>query len=162
MRRKGSKDFSAEEFPETGVTLTNLSAAEKRICITMEHAQKHFDTIIKKTNAGSHEVCGLSTYWMCMTCGKHMCLLNKWNWNDAKCAFLFHSEKFFGLSRIDYLDVLGKGWENGEKKKKDDIRWELDSWKPATEAAMERHPHFIARLNAQDVHEESATTSGGT
>jgi hypothetical protein len=35
---------------------------------------------------------------------------------------LFHSEKFFGLSRSDYLDVLGKGWENGKKKKNDDIR----------------------------------------
>jgi len=33
-RRKGSKDFSAEEFPETGVTLTNLRAAEKRICVS--------------------------------------------------------------------------------------------------------------------------------
>ncbi len=33
MRRKGrSKDFSAEESPETGVTLTNLRAAGKRIC----------------------------------------------------------------------------------------------------------------------------------
>jgi hypothetical protein len=98
MRRKGSKDFSAEEFPETGVTLTNLRAAGKRICVTMEHTQKHFDSIIKKSNAGPCEVCGLSTYWMCMTCGKHMCLLNKRNWNGAKCAFLLHSEKFFGLS----------------------------------------------------------------
>jgi hypothetical protein len=33
-------------------------------------------------------------------------------------AFLFHSEKFFGLSRSDYLDVLGKGWENGEKRRR--------------------------------------------
>lgn len=162
MRRKGSKDFSAEEFPETGVTLANLRAAGKRICVTMEHTQKHFDTIIKKSNAGPCEICGLSTYWMCMTCGKHMCLLNKRNWNGAKCAFLFHSEKFFGLSRSDYLDVLGKGWENGKKKKNDDIRREMESWKPATEAAMERHARFIARLNAQDVREESATTSGST
>jgi hypothetical protein len=162
MRRKGSKDFSAEEFPETGVTLTNLRAAGKRICVMMEHTQKHFDTIIKKSNAGPCEVCGLSTYWMCMTCGKHMCLLNKRNWNGAKCAFLFHSEKFFGLSRSDYLDVLGKGWENGKKKKNDDIRREMESWKPATEAAMERHARFIARLNAQDVREESATTSRST
>jgi hypothetical protein len=162
MRRKGSKNFSAEEFPETGVTLTNLRAAGKRICETMEHDQKHFDTIIKKTNAGPCEVCGLPTYWMCITCGKCMCLLNKWNWNGAKCAFLFHSGKFSGLARSDYLDVLVKGWENGEKKKKNDIRQELDSWKPATEAAMERHARFIARLNAQDVREESATTGGST
>jgi hypothetical protein len=97
-----------------------------------------------------------------MTCGKYMCLLNKWNWNGAKCAFKFHSEMFFGLARSDYLDVLGKGWENGEKKKKDDIRRELDNWKPATEAAMERHACFIAQLNAQDVREESATTGGST
>jgi hypothetical protein len=162
MRRKGSKDFYAEEFLETGVTLTNLRAAGKRICATMEHAQKHFDTIIKKTNAGPCEVCGLPTYRMCITCGKYMCLLNKRNWNGAKCAFLFHSEKFSGLARSDYLDVLGNGWENGEKKKKDDIRRELDSRKPATEAVMERHVRFIARLNAQDVREESATTGGST
>jgi hypothetical protein len=32
MRRKGSKDFSAEEFPETGVTLTNLRAAGINLC----------------------------------------------------------------------------------------------------------------------------------
>jgi hypothetical protein len=85
-----------------------------------------------------------------------MCLLNKRHWNDAKCAFLFHSKKFFGLARSDYLDVLGKGWENGEKKKKDGIRQELDSWKPATKAAMERHGRFIARLNS------SANTYGST
>jgi len=99
---------------------------------------------------------------MCMTCGKHMCLLNKRNWNGAKCAFLFHSEKFFGLSRSEILMCLERVGKNGEKKKKDDIRRELDSWKPATEAAMERHARFIARLNAQDVREESATTSGST
>jgi hypothetical protein len=163
MRRKGRKDFSVEEFPETGVTLTNLRAAGNRICELMEHAQKHFDTIIKKTNAGPCEVCGLPTYWTCMRCGKNMCLLNKRNWNGAKCAFRFHSEKFFGLARSDYLDVLGKGWKNGEKKKKDDIRRALDTCKPAmTEAAMERHARFIARLNAQDVLEESATTGGST
>ena len=70
--------------------------------------------------------------------------------------------KVLRVVKGDYLDVLGKGWENGEKKKKDDIRRELESWKPATEAAMERHACFIARLNAQDVHEESATISGST
>jgi hypothetical protein len=91
-----------------------------------------------------------------------MCLLNKRHWNGAKCAFLFHSEKFFGLANSDYLYVLGKGWENREKKKKDDTRWELDSWKPATEAAMERHTRFIAWLNAQDVREESATIGEST
>jgi len=80
--------------------------------------------------------------------------------NVPSVHFLFHSEKFFGLSRSDYLDVLGKGWENGEKKKNDDIRRKLESWKPATEAAMERHARFIARLNAQDVREESTTISG--
>ena len=35
----------------------------------------------------------------------------------CKVGLLFHSEKFFGLARSDYLDVRGKGWENGEKKK---------------------------------------------
>jgi hypothetical protein len=50
IRRKGSKDFSVKEFPETGVTIANLKAAEKRMCATMEDLQKHFDTIIKKMN----------------------------------------------------------------------------------------------------------------
>ena len=75
----------------------------------------------------------------------------------CQCAFLFHSEKFFRLARSDYLDVLGKGREKGEKKRK-----ELDSWKPATDAAMERHKRFIAWLNAQDAHEKSATSGGST
>jgi hypothetical protein len=119
IRRKRGNDFSVEEFSETGVTLTNLRAAGKRICAMMEETQKHFDTIIKKTNAGPCGVCGLPTYWMCTLCGKYMCLLNIWRWNGAKGAFLFHSEKFFGLARSDYLNnVLGKGlgeWREEEE-----------------------------------------------
>jgi hypothetical protein len=57
--------------------------------------------------------------------------------------------------------VLGKGWENGVKKGKDEIKRELQQWKPATAAVMERHARFIARLNAQDERDGGlATTSG--
>jgi len=156
VRRRGSKDF--EEFPETGVTLSNLRAAGARLCPTMEEAQKHFDSIVKKTNAAACEVCGTTSYWMCIMCGKYICLLKKRNWNGARCAFLFHSEKFFGLARCDYLDVLGKGWQNGERKKKEVIKRELESWKPATDADIERHARFITRLTAQDARENSGTT----
>ena len=70
----------------------------------------HFEAIKKARNAGACEVCGSSTYWRCAVCKKYMCLFNKHNWTGGKCAFLFHSEKYFGLSRSDYLDVVGKGW----------------------------------------------------
>ena len=154
-RRRTSKDLSAEEFPETGVMLANLMAAQRlpRFCSTIEQVQQHFDVIQKKTNPSACEVCGVSTYWKCMICNSFICLLDKWHWKGAKCAFTFHSEKFFGLARSDYLDVLGKGWENGKKKRSDEIKWELELWRPPTAAVMERHARFIARLKAQDEHE---------
>ena len=162
-RRRTSQDLSGEEFPETGVTLTNLRAARRlpRFCSTIEQVQQHFDAIQKKTNPSPCEVCGVSTYWKCTICNRFICLLDKRHWKGAKCAITFHSENFFGLARSDYIDVLGKGWENGVKKGKDEIKRELQQWKPATAAVMERHARFIARLNAQDERDgELATTSG--
>ena len=35
--------------------------------------------------------------------------------------------------------MLGKGWENGKRKTKDEMKKELDHWKPAGEAAIERN-----------------------
>ena len=29
-------------------------------------------------------------------CKKYMCLFVKHNWTGGKCAFMFHSEKYFG------------------------------------------------------------------
>ena len=154
-RRRMSKDLSAEEFLETGVTLVNLMSARRlpRFCSTIEQVQQHFHAIKKKTNPSACEVCGVSTYWKCTICNSFICLLDKRHWNGAKCAFTFHSEKFFGLARSDYLDVLGKVWENGKKKRCDEIKRELELWKQPTAAVMERHARFIARLKAQDEHE---------
>lgn len=159
-RRKSSKDCSAEElFPETGVTIKNLRAAKERICTNMEQAMNHFEAIKKATNAGACEVCGSSTYWRCVVCKKYMCLFNKRNWTGGKCAFLFHSEKYFGLSRSDYLDVVGKGrYENGGRKNYEDLKRELANWKPASDTAIERHARFIARLIAQDERQDAATS----
>ncbi len=67
-----------------------------------------------------------------------------------------HNDKFFGLARSDYIDVLGKGWENGQRKMKDKIKKELALWKPASEAAIERNARFMAQLCAD---ENTATTS---
>jgi hypothetical protein len=55
--------------------------------------------------------------------------------------------------------VLGKGWENGERKRKDKMKKEMAHWKPASEAAKERNSCFMARLCAQEMHEDTATTS---
>jgi hypothetical protein len=116
IRRKGSKDFSAEEFPETRVTLTNLRAAGKRICSMNEHAQEHFNTIMKKTNAGPCEVCGLPTYWMCMTCEKYMCLLNKRHWNGASVHFCSTVKSSSGWQGATILMCLERAGRRERKK----------------------------------------------
>jgi hypothetical protein len=59
--------------------------------------------------------------------------------------FLYHKEDFFGLSRMDYIEVLRKGW-GGDLKSKKAIETELNNWKPATDAAMERNTRFLNRL----------------
>lgn len=95
-------------------------------------------------------------------CKKFMCLFQKCNWTGRKCAFLFYSEKYFGLSRSDYLDVVGKGWDkNGDRKNYEDLKRESTNWKPASDTAMERHARYIARLIAQDDRQDGATRGSG-
>ncbi len=43
-------------------------------------------------------------------CNTFICLFKKLHWNGDRCAFLYHNDKFFGLARSDYIDVLEKGW----------------------------------------------------
>lgn len=164
-RRKSSKDFSAEEFPETGVTMKNFRAARERgrICTTMENTMEHFEAIKKSTNAGACEVCGTQSYWKCGLCKKYVCLFNKRNWAGGKCAFLFHSEKYFGLSRSDYLDVVGKGQDElGRRKTVEELKRELQHWKPASDAALARHARFIARLIANEKHQDGNSATSGS
>ncbi len=146
------------------MTIKNLRAPQERICANMEQAMNYFETTItKKTNAEACEVCGSPAYWMCAVCKKYMCLFKKHNWTGGKCRFLFHSEKFFGLSRSDYLDVVGRGQDkNGGRKKMEDIKRELVDWKQVSDAAIERHAHFIARLIAQEEHQDGATSGSST
>jgi hypothetical protein len=62
-KRKRSKDLTGEEtFPYTGVTLHNLKLARQlpQFCSTIEDIQKHFESICKKTNQYTCEVCGKS------------------------------------------------------------------------------------------------------
>jgi hypothetical protein len=53
--------------------------------------------------------------------------------------------------------VLGKGWENGQRKTKDKIKKELAFWKPASEAAIERNAPFMARLCADEYTETTSS-----
>ena len=154
-RRRSSKDLSdsAESFPDTGVTMTNLKTARltRRFCTTIDELQHHFAAIQKKTNPGVCEVCGNDKcYYWCSLCDKQMCVVTKRQWTGARCAFLYHNENFFGLSRGDYQEVLKKGWEGGERKKKADIEREMQNWKPATEVAIERNTRYLNRLRLDD------------
>jgi hypothetical protein len=159
-KRRRSKDLTGEEsFPDTRVTLQNLKAAWQlsQFCLTIEDIQKHFGSICKKTNQYTCKVCRKKTYWSCGLCNTFICLLNKHHWNGGRCAFLYHNDKYFGLARSDYIHVIGKGWENGQRKTKDKIKKELAQWKPANEAAIERNacswPSFVLMF------ENTATTS---
>ena len=72
-----------------------------------------------------------------------MCVISNRRWKGARCSFLYHNESFFGLSRLDYLEVLKKGWQGDEKKSLQEIQRELSNWKPASDDAIE---HYISRL----------------
>ncbi len=79
-----------------------------------------------------------------------MCVINKRQWTGARCAFRYHSKNYFGLSRGDYLEVLKQGWEGGERKKKAEVEWEMQNWKPATEVAIESNTRYLNRLCHDD------------
>ena len=150
-RRRSSKDLSSaeESFPDTGVTMANLRMARHtpRFCKTNEELQMHFASIEKKTNPGICEVCGNNKcYYYCTLCRRHMCVITNRRWTGARCAFLYHNESFFGLSRHDYLEVLKKGSNDDEKKSLQEIQRELSQWKPASDVAIERNTRYISRL----------------
>jgi hypothetical protein len=157
-KRRRSKDYTEESFPDTGVTHANLNMARAlpRFCRTIDDIQLHFRSMENKSNAKICDVCGESTRWVCTLCNNvSLCVYNNRKWNGANCVFLYHKEDFFGLSRTDYIAVIRKGWVEGTKKKKKEIERELNNWKPATEAAMERNTRFMNRLRLGDGQEQS-------
>ena len=79
----------------------------------------HLASIVVTTNGLPCEVCRKKCLTKCQLCNKRMCTMDKWKWNGAKCAVLFHSEEFFGLARSDYKVVHGKnvsGWKAPNKQ----------------------------------------------
>lgn len=158
-KRRRSKDLTDEIFPETGVTLANLNIARTlpRFCKTIHDIQSHFLAMKNGTNPKTCDVCGESTRWFCTMCKNvPLCIYSNRKWNGARCMFLYHKEDFFGLSRMDYIEVMRKGW-GGELKSKKIIETELKNWKPATDAAIERNTRFLNRLRLQDGHESLDT-----
>ncbi len=55
-------------------------------------------------------------------------------WNGAGREFMYHSEKFFGLSRSDYKDAQGKN--------------DIKNWKPASAKVLKKNARYIARIKA--------------
>lgn len=138
-RRVVAEDESRDSsFPDTGVTMDNLRLARQkgRFCDTIDDIQNHFTAIINTNNASICEVCGRKCYWKCGLCGKFMCATQGRKWNGAQCAFLFHKEGFFGLSRSDWEEVQGKK-ESSQK------------WSPPTEERIARNIRAIERMKAR-------------
>lgn len=139
-RRVSGEDESKDDssFPDTGVTMDNLRVARQngRFCDTIDEIQTHFGAIVNTNNACLCEVCGRKCYWKCGRCGKFMCATQGRKWHGAQCAFLYHKEGFFGLSRSDWEEVQGR---------KDKIQ----KWCPPTEERIARNARAIERMKAR-------------
>jgi hypothetical protein len=135
-RRSNASACSEERFPDTGVTIDNLTLGRMmgRFCDPGREIQVHYQNIIKTNNPGKCEVCGEKCYYRCLLCKKVMCVMPNRSWDGTRCAFLYHSEEFFGLSRSDYKEVQGKA--------------DIHNWKPANEDAIKRNARYILRLKA--------------
>ena len=66
---------------------------------------------------------------------KHMCTNPGKSWNGAQCAFLYHSEEFFGLSRSDYIEVQGKT--------------DTSKWTPPNNDVIARNTRYIKGITAR-------------
>jgi hypothetical protein len=79
-----------------------------------------------KSNPKICDVYGESMCWVCTCCNNvPLCVYSSRKWNGASCVFLYHRKDFFGLSMMDHIAVLRKGWKEGEKKTKNEIAREL-------------------------------------
>lgn len=137
-RRVSAEEESRDSFPDTGVTMDNLRLARQngRICDTIDDIQTHFVAIVNTNNASTCEVCGRKCYWKCGRCGKFMCATQGRKWHGAECAFLYHKEGFFGLSRSDWEEVQGR--KDASQK-----------WSPPTEERIARNARAIERMKAR-------------
>ena len=135
-RRSNGSQATVETFPDTGVTMDNMAIARMvgRFCDPTQAIRVHFQHIFKTNNPSYCEVCGEKCYYKCRLCNKTMCVMPGKRWEGARCAFMYHSEEFFGLSRSDYKDVQGKS--------------DIKNWKPASEKVIKRNARYIARMKA--------------
>ncbi len=53
------------------------------------------------TNTGSCYVYGNNTAWKCHLCDKRVCLFDKKAFKRDGCAFDYHNDFFFGLTKSD-------------------------------------------------------------
>jgi hypothetical protein len=106
-----------ESFPEGGLTIVNfrkVMMVPKLQCWLARDLGNHLASIVVTTNSLLCEVCRKKCLAKCRLYNKHICTMDKRKWNGAKCAVLFHSEEFFGLTRSDYKAMHGKdgsGWK---------------------------------------------------
>jgi len=124
---------SESTFPDTGVTMDNLEVASRsRLCEPCPKLRSHFQHIQKASNDKPCEVCGRKCRYWCTLCKKQMCTNPGRMWDGAQCAFLYHSEEFFGLSLSDWKDVQGKS--------------DPTKWTPPSEEKIARNARYIERL----------------
>ena len=135
-KRRRASDMSESSYPDIGVTLENLEVArQSRLCEESPRMRSHFTNIVKANNAKPCEVCGRDCRYICTLCMKHMCTNPGKSWNGAQCAFLYHSEEFFGLSRSDYNAVQGKT--------------DLSRWIPPSIDMITRNARYIKGITAR-------------
>lgn len=124
-RRKRSRQSVEEQSVSTavlpeGMTVENFKRAKTgtrftppRLCGELKHIKTHLASLEKQSWSSPCEVCGKKCCWKCTECGKFVCLFGDGRkWNGAPCALTMHCDTFFGLSRSDYSNVLGRNKTN--------------------------------------------------
>jgi hypothetical protein len=86
----------------------------------------HLESIKKKSNKMTCDVCGENTYWKCLKCNIALCTTDgKRHWNGGKCALNFHNPSFWGLARCDshLHNMKEKDWvkpKESQRKRNED------------------------------------------
>jgi len=86
----------------------------------------HLESIKKKSNKITCDVCGEKTYWKCLKCNIALCTTDgKRHWNGGKCALNFHNPSFWGLARCDshLHNMKEKDWvkpKESQRKRNED------------------------------------------
>ena len=118
------------KYDEGGINMTNFQKAmmTKRFSHgnDLNKLALPFESIVKKTNKISCEVCGEATYWKCVTCNGALCTTDgKQKWNGGNCLLNFHNPLFWGLARCDshLHSVKEKDWvapRDSQRKRNED------------------------------------------